>query len=275
MRKTTFFKTGIAIASIALFSVGCTSESASTIDDLKVASADNAQSSSISDDVVSTVDGFVNKAETTLPKLSIVGMSKAPTIDSAGVKIDIVRTSLSNYPITVTIDFGTTGFTGKRGNVFKGKVIVTVSGIMLIPGSVRTIKYQNFSINDNAVTGTKTVTCKSPLSWGVVANDTITRASDGAKITYNVDQTRNYVPAGDDSYFFIQGTASGVNAKGKSYTAEITTGLKIFVNYKHIVSGLLTVKSGAKTAIIDYGNGTRDDQAKVTIGVKTYDITLK
>ncbi len=276
MRKTTFFKTGIVIASIALFSVGCTSESASTIDDLKVASADNAQSSSISDDVVSTVDGFVNKAETPLALVSAEG-SKAPAmVDTVAVNITVVKdkSSQTGYPKTVTIDFGTDGYVGKRGNVFKGKVIVTVSGIMLIPGSVRTIKYQNFSINDNAVTGTKTVTCKTPLSWGVVAKDTITRASDGAKITYNVDQTRTYVPAGDDSYFFIQGTASGVNAKGKSYTAEITTALKIFVNYKHIVSGLLTVKSGAKTAIIDYGNGTRDDQAKVTIGVKTYDITL-
>jgi hypothetical protein len=163
---------------------------------------------------------------------------------------------------------------GKRGNVFKGKVIVTVSEFMLTPGSTRTIKYQNFSVNDNTVKGTKTVTCKTPLSWGVVAKDTITRASDGAKITYSVDHTRTYVPNGADSYFLIQGTASGVNAKGKSYTAEITTALKIFINYRHIVSGLLTVKSGAKTAIIDYGDGTKDDKAKVTIGAKTYEITL-
>ena len=274
MRKTNYFKTTLAIACMALFTVGCTGEKAATIDDLKEASTDNAQSSSISDDVVSTVDEFVDKAETTLPKLSLVGMSKAPTIDSAGVKIDIVRTPLTIYPITVTIDFGTTGFTGKRGNVFKGKVIATVTGPMRITGSKRTVKYENLSINDNTVKGTKTVTCKTPLSWGVVANDTITRASDGAKIIYNVDQTRTSVPAGADSYFLIQGSANGVNAKGKSYTADITTALKIFVNYKHIVSGLLTIKSDTKTAIINYGDGSKDDKAKVTIGVKTYDITL-
>ena len=276
MKKTNYFKTTLAIACMALFTVGCTGEKAATIEDLKEASADNAQSSSISDDVVSTMDEFVDKAETTLPKLSLVGMSKAPTIDTAGVKIDIVRTPLTIYPMTVTIDFGT-GYTGKRGNVFKGKVVATVSGLMKVTGSKRIIKYQNFSVNDNAVTGTKTVTCKTLLSWGVTAADTITRASDGAKIIYNVDQTRTLVPdvAGADSYFLIQGTANGVNAKGKSYTADITTALKIFVNYKHIVSGLLTIKSDTKTAIINYGDGSKDDKAKVTIGVKTYDITLK
>jgi hypothetical protein len=276
MKKTYLFKSCVLTACIALLTIGCAKENSDSIDDLKTAGADNAQSSSISDDVVSTVDGFVNKAETTIQFVGSDPSKVSAQVDTTAVNVTVVndKTSITGYPKTVTIDFGTDGYTGKRGNVYKGKVIVTVSGLMLTPGSVRTIKYQNLSVNDNAVAGSKTVTCKTPLSWEVVAKDTITRASDGAKIIYNSNHTRTYVPSNTESYFVITGTANGVNAKGKSYTAEITTLLKIYVGYKHIVSGILTVKSGSKTAIIDYGDGTKDDKAKVTIGIKTYDITL-
>jgi hypothetical protein len=194
---------------------------------------------------------------------------------------------LTTFPKVITIDFGTTGFIGKRGNILKGKIIVKISNRMLIAGSTRVITYNNFSVNDNVVLGSKTLTynglnSEAKPSWTITAKDTINRA-DGKTVIWNSDRTRTRIDNNgtltiywDDTYS-ITGSSNGVNAKGVAYTMTIepTNPLIIGNGWPFFTQGTVIITTENKTAVMDYGDGTKDAKATITINGVTKTINLR
>jgi hypothetical protein len=272
----------LTVFAAILFTLGATftscqkDETAGTSSSLTSTAGDAAQSQLVGDEAVSASDDYVPTS--VLSKGPQAAPSSIATNDSIGVIID----HPDSVSVRVTLNFGTVGVTGKRGNVLKGTLIVTINKATL----TRTIKYSNFSVNDNAIKGYKTVVygknSESQPTWTITARDTITRHADGVTVYWNSDRVRtrtsdNGTPLNVwDDVYSVKGTASGVNAKGKAYTMTVDDNnpLVFHANYNHIVKGSLTISSEQKTALLDYGDGTLDDKATVTVNGVTKEITL-
>ena len=282
MKTKNFWATLVVIAGFAMLGTSCSSDFSSATDSaLAVTATDEAQAATLNDEVVSEADLYVNTvASTSYMAVKSEAASTEPTIT-------ITPKDSITFPKTVTIDFGTSGFTGKRGNVLKGKLIMVISDRMWKTNSSRTITFDNFYVNDNKITGKKVITnkglnaAKNPY-WTVIVSDTITR-TDGTTVVWNSERTRERVDNGgtplvyaDDKYS-ITGSSSGINAKGKTFTLIIDANnpLIIYNNYPHFVQGSVTITSETRTAVLDYGDGTKDNKATVTINGVTKDITLK
>ena len=267
--------------------VACTSEAFTGTDaSLSSTAIDEAQAATVNDQVISVADdyanafdanGFVQKSASQ----AVIGVTSADTVI---VTVDKPGTTV--FPKKMSIDFGTTGFTDKRGNVLKGKIYLTISNRMSIAGSTRKVQYSDFFINDNSVKGSKTVTYNGETagkpSWGIVASDTIVR-TDGTTVIWNSDRTRtrsdnNGTPLiyWDDVYT-ITGSSNGINAKGVAYTMAIDAAkpLTTVGGWKFFVSGAVLITSEKRTALLDYGDGTKDAKATVTINGVTKTINLR
>jgi hypothetical protein len=192
---------------------------------------------------------------------------------------------------TITIDYGTAGCTDKKGNLRKGKIIVTWSGgRWFVAGSTHVVTTDGYSINDIAITGTRTVTnistTNSPYTWTIAGSHTSTWP-DGSTASRTVNRTRQLIKNSSDDKVIISQTAgassaaAGTNRYGKKYSVQITTPLE-YTNscsssnkvYKP-VKGVKVVTVESKVYTVDFGTGTCDNTFTVTFNGKTKTFTCK
>jgi hypothetical protein len=190
----------------------------------------------------------------------------------------------SSTPGIITIDFGTTNCLCSDGRYRRGIINVAYTGAYRDSASVHTITFNNYYVNDNKLTGTKTVTNMGHNSSGnlwftVVVNGTVTKP-DGGTITWNSNRTRTWIMGestmiwNDDAYD-ITGTASGTTSGGKSFTATVLTPLRLEIDCRHFVSGSFQLTpSGKPVRTVDYGSGACDNIATVAINGNVYTINL-
>jgi len=189
---------------------------------------------------------------------------------------------------TITVNFGTTNCLCNDGRNRRGSVILSFTGKYRDSLTVITVSPQNYFVNDNQVSGSKTITNKghnaaNHLVYEINANMTITKANGGGTITWSSLRQREWITgestlAWSDDIYSITGTANGTTSNSNSFTSIITSPLirnMAIGCRKHFTQGVLEhTPSGKATRTIDYGNGACDDQATVTINGNTYNITL-
>jgi hypothetical protein len=197
---------------------------------------------------------------------------------------------------TLTITFGQSGNTAVNclcndGRYRRGQVQFVYTGPYRTVGTVITVVPINYYVNDNQVAGSKTITNVAPPSGilmrhTISVNGTIYKANNGGTVTWTSTRTRDWV-SGDttfmwnDDVYNITGSANGTSSAGNSFTSTITSPLvrKFDVNQpsckRYFVSGKIDhTPSGKATRTIDFGNGTCDNAATVTINGHVYNITL-
>jgi len=279
MKTTNFW----AVAALAVALTGFSACNSNDLSDeaLTTTVQDEAQISSISDEVITDADEYVN-ANLTASAAPASDMQKV--IGPKGATVTVVNEG-NPFPRVFTIDYGTEGITGKRGNVFKGKIIVRVTNRMDVSGSSRNYSFDNFSVNDNSVKGTKSVTYNGETNgkknWTVVVSDTIVKAADGKMIVSNSTRIRTRTSDNDtpnlyyDDKYSIEGSATGVNAKGVAYEMKITKPLVTDGVWPVFVEGTMMLTTEKRTVVTDYGDGTKDRIATVTVDGVTKTITLR
>lgn len=271
----------IFVAGFAVITVGCSvvEDTTTTVASLTETATDMGQAESINYEIESSTDFYVGNSQTGGFKV------KSAVIEASG---DSVITTVTHpplgilyFPKTITIDFGTVGVLGKRGNTLKGKIVVEISAKMTDANSKRVIKFVNFSVNGNSVKGIKTVVFDGLSSWTVTARDTI--ATTNGVIVSNSDRVRKFAEGlstpldfSDDKYE-ISGSSTGVNKKGASYSMKITAAkpLVLLAGWPFFVSGEVTTSTEKKTVILDYGNGAKDATATLTYNGISKEVTLK
>ena len=189
---------------------------------------------------------------------------------------------------TITVNFGTTNCTCNDGRNRRGILILSFTGKYRDSLTVITVTPQNYFVNDNQVTGSKTITNKghnaaNHLVYEINANIQIIKASGAGTISWQSVRQREWItgestPSWNDDMYSITGNASGTTANGNTFTSVITSPLIRNMSFgcrRHFTQGTLEhTPSGKATRYIDYGNGACDDQATVTINGNTYNITL-
>lgn len=206
--------------------------------------------------------------------------------------VTITHPTSAPFPVHVVIDFGN-GCVGRDGRLRKGKIIIDYTQRLILPGAKATTTFDNFYINDIKVEGTHIIENTTTLNLNRqftvdVINGKLTKPN-GNYIQWNSHKvitqfeglaTPN-IPL-DDS-FKIEGHSNGQAQRGNllvAWQSTITVPLIKKFTCRWIVQGRIrTVRVNNSTnspwvAVLDFGNGTCDNQATLTINGVTYQITL-
>lgn len=199
---------------------------------------------------------------------------------NVSVSITVNPGSTSEHPSgTIVIDFGE-GCTDGNGNVRKGKLIISFEGRRFQPGSTVVITFDGYSINDIAISGTRTLTNVSSSNEDVPAFQIELengRAAwpDGTVATREHCFVRTWqrapVPANDqllvNQCSGSEVAASGTNRRGRSYAMKIVEQLVYKRGCPIAVSGIkeFTDLTTGKVITVDYGDGSCDRIITITV----------
>jgi hypothetical protein len=248
-------------------------------EDQTVSASEFALAENIFDDVESIADEAA---------MGIAGGAYKSTSDSSNGIMGpcaIVTHDTTVNPRTITIDFGTTNCLCNDGNYRRGKIIVSHSAPYFVPGSVKTITFDNYFVNDNQVLGTKIITNNgrneaNNLNWTKVVDGTIIYSTGETK-HWTANRTRELIegegtPIRFDDVFLITGTSTITRINGEIFTHTILTPLRKEVSCHNIVSGVVEITSADKpTRTLDYGTGECDNLAIVTVNGESHTIILR
>ena len=287
--KNLITKSLFTLAIISLTVMGCKKDKKEEVDNDTQSSSDNALAESSFNDVTSIADQANDGALSTFRVASTDGLM--------GNCDSIIRQHAnSSNPDTLIITFGFNGGTNPAVNCLcsdgrnrKGTIIVVYTGHYRDSLSTHTISFSNYFVNDNQIMGTKTVKNIGRNAAGhpvftIDVNGSVILANGGGTVTWVSSRTREWIAGyttfgpgnwADDVYL-ISGSASGTSASGNTFTANITSPLKRdFSCPRWFISGTVDfTPSGKPVRTIDFGPGTCDDQATVTINGTVHTITL-
>lgn len=199
------------------------------------------------------------------------------TVDSVGT---------SSWPKTLTIDFGTSNCMCADGNLRRGKIIASFTGRYRDSLTVITISTVNYYHNNNFVqAGTHTITnnghnASGNLSYTINVQSASVITSNGT-VSWNSYRTREWI-AGEstlsnpmDDVYSIIGTGNGTSVNGNTFSLTITDPLIVALNCPYIKQGKLTLSPpNLSERMIDFGGGSCDNNATVTINGVVYEITM-
>jgi hypothetical protein len=195
-----------------------------------------------------------------------------------------ITVSGTSFPITVTVNFGT-GCKSADSITRSGSITYIFSGPLHIPGTVVSATFNNYVVNGYMLGGTYSIT-NSTTS----ATFSLTTQVAGGTITYPNDTSYSF--SGSKTVSLVSGNVSNVStlvfnitggykitsSYGESLTATVTTPLErketcAFID-KGIVSFVYTKGTATLNGTLDYGDGTCDNSAVITIGSFTKTVTI-
>ena len=186
----------------------------------------------------------------------------------------------------VTIDFGD-GCEDHHGVVRRGKIIIQYSGRRYESGSYRMVTFDGFGLDSLTIEGVRTITNISEDSSSVVKFETTLEGgkitfADGTFATREASHVRTWYRAEsrEDDYATLTGAATGVNRQGTDYASEILSELTLKRSCRESrvvipVAGILQITVGENQALIDFGDGTCDNEVTVTIDGETTTKTIE
>ncbi len=288
--KKTLFNVTLAMAVFGMTFTACKKDSETQPQTEEVAVEDNNSGLSDSEEIVFVSDSAMLGVIDFTPMGELAGrISRNQPKSFNGATVTFTAKG-DNATGKVEVDFGT-GIVW-RGKTHKGKIVVTYTESRRISGAVRTITFDNYSINDNAIDGTKTVTFTSvsgegsaTFSASVDAKIKI-KTKAGKDLVWNSLRIRTYDTKGTfdnwkDDEVTLSGNANGVNRNGVKYSAVIVTPLTVKLSCVETSgwlpsSGVLEVTpEGAAKRSVNYGSGSCDRTVTVTVGDRSFEWTAK
>ena len=270
-----------AIACAALLFSSCKKDSSSKDSDTESAE-NNALAESSFNDVTTISDQAAVSGSVNMRVAAADREDGSLGSGCATVSVDTV-----SVPHIITIDFGTTNCVCNDGRSRRGKIILSYTGRYKEAGTVISISFNNYFVNDNQLTGTKKITnlglnTAGNLVYKIEVNGQVIKANNGGTVTWVSTRQREWIAGAgtplvlSDDVYSITGNATGTNANGKTYTITITKALIRKMSCRWFESGTLEVTpEGKPTRTLDYGNTGCDANATVTILGYTFPIVLR
>ena len=197
----------------------------------------------------------------------------------------LTHDTISN-PRTIVIDFGSANCMCNDGRTRKGKILVSYTGHYADSGSVHTITFDNYFVNNYQVMGSNVVENKGlngssqPYFTSVIAGK-VMKPGVADTLYYEANRTITWTqgsttPVWGDDIYEITGTGSGQNELKTFYAMTITQPLiKEVLGCRYINQGKIEMQpQGKALRTIDFGNGNCDNDATVTINNKVFNIKL-
>ncbi len=195
--------------------------------------------------------------------------------------------TLDGFPVTMTLDYGTTGTVDPiDGKTRKGQVVATYDRSWDTAGCTVTVKLINYYVKGasaanfvqyacdsimiirnsaysftNNIIGGKCIASSWNLEWACTRTMTQTAGMGDTLLTNDVYQ--------------FTGNAVGKTREGKNYTVNVTSPVIKAMSCTWIQSGKIDLTpEGKATRTVDYGAGICDDQATLTINGNTFAFTM-
>jgi hypothetical protein len=228
-------------------------------------SADQAVTNNLSQDAE---DVFLEIAQ----DYSVAGNFAPTPINNTIPCATVTITPASGFPKTIVIDFGVS--CTHRGVTRSGKINIELTDSVRRPGSRATMTFTNYFVNLYKIEGTYTWTNTSTpttRSW--------TRVTTGGKVTapdarfWTHEGTRSVTQTAgvgtpavlDDIFLITSGTHTVTNSSNISRTCTILEALQRQVACANIDQGKIKVQGPNHYATIDFGSGTCDNLATMSI----------
>lgn len=275
MKKLNLTKSVLGFSLVCFIAYSCTK----TIDltDDQIIAEDNALVEQSSEDVNTISD----QEETTS---GLTGFKTEDANSMLGGNVKVEKDKINNKTV---IDFGDV-YTNKHGKSFNGKLIKVTNGKKYFEdGYVANITFEKFKSNGNSVTGTKTIEYKGLDAngnryWVITVEHNVTK-SNGKNVSYKATHTRTQIAGADtkdlisDDKYSITGSGSGTASNGMTFEFTITKPIIRDMSCKFRTAGTIEyVKTGktTRTRTLDYGDGTCDSKATVTVDGQSKEIEL-
>jgi hypothetical protein len=207
----------------------------------------------------------------------------ASTTSAACATVTISPQDLTTWPKTITIDYGSTGCTGINGWVRKGKISYTLTKLPRETGAVVNVSFDNYFVNGYKLEGSYSITNNGSAD----ANLNITTRLVNGKITYpdgkwytrtstiNWQQVAGSATASVlDDEFNVTGEAVIKSSANNELITSSKTPLLRKVTCGNFVSGQLNVAYNGIAGVLDFGGGTCDKKATLSLGARNYEVTL-
>jgi hypothetical protein len=195
--------------------------------------------------------------------------------------ISFTFSSDSSYIDTIVIDYGSQGCEW-QGRTRKGKIIISQNGKKSVAGTITKVEVDNFFIDGYPLEGEKLIENLGgtfiPFKFQnhvKVIGGKVTSLDGSTTFHWNADQIHTLGLAGLIPHLLVEGTVNGVNTNGVAFAIKTTTPLKTVWGCPRIVEGTLDITpAGFATRTLDYGDGTCDFKATVTVNGNTKNIIL-
>ncbi len=270
MKKTAFLFSALLISGTLLFN-SCQKED--EIDTMvEVMEADD-EIDSYFDDLMEEIDDLTY-VETSLKSGQTImdGQSGTRTVVTSFAGDTIIHT------ITY-VDFVHPNAMAER--IKNGTVVIKVLGRPVQATFWRQVTLVDFMVNEASVEGVKLIQKTGDYQFSITLTDGKISFTDGTEYTRTFNRTRTQTD-GTATPFFIwddvfetEGQSSGINRSNESYTRTITSPLVKPRNCRWFVQGTIEFVTGENTATLDYGDGTCDRIATLTVNGETREITLR
>jgi len=181
-----------------------------------------------------------------------------------------------SYPKTLTLNFGT-GCTSADGIERSGIIIYHFTGPILVPGDTVTASFENYKVNGYGIQGSYTIINKSstqePIKFTtLVTNGIVTYPNE---TNYHYSHNKTYTLTSGfatplditDDVYSITGNSAFSTSGGSSLVFNATTPLVKAISCHNVSAGVVAFTyDDAVSGTIDFGDGTCDNLATVTVG---------
>lgn len=271
MQKTTLWRqAGLVCLALSITIISCQKDKDDTADRTKAVelATGSAASKAAYDDVIDVVlqDGEAN---------GLGGRS------ASCATVTVTPSTPGVFPKTMTIDFGS-GCTGPGGVTRKGKIIAVFSNRIHIAGATVAISFDNYYVNNFKVEGNVTFTNNGGTGLNFsrqVSNGKLTYPDGTTYYNYTGSHTLSQTAGAGtltfvDDEFSITGNGTTTSSAGNSLAVTITTPLLKKNSCHNVSGGVEQFTYNTISGSLNFGDGTCDNQALVTIGSFTFPITL-
>jgi hypothetical protein len=191
-----------------------------------------------------------------------------------------VTVSSTTYPREIVIEYSG-DCSDHKSHIKKGKITINISDTLTHAGATETITYENFYIDSMKIelnATLKNLGKNASGNWVIekTYKQTITKNNDVC-VREN-DESAEWIAglettSKSDNIYYLTGSGKVV-LNDTTYTKKITTPLLFDGSCDYIKSGVVELTKNNSTAVIDYGDGTCDNKATVTIDGTTEEISL-
>jgi hypothetical protein len=212
------------------------------------------------------------------------GIGQDTIIDTTLFGCDQISVDTTSTPRLLFIDFGFTGCIASYGVSRMGRIIAEFTGTYPDSNSIVNMRFLNYNFGPYKIDGLVIVVNRGrissadPLSTFFIENGTITTERTSYTWQGNKSWTQTAGVATltvTDDVFSITGTTFGTNRNGNTYDTEVTKPNVLLNDCFHITSGTVEVNiKNISKRTVDYGSGSCDRNASVTINGKAHQITL-
>lgn len=235
---------------------------------------DKEEETSLFDDTLFSQESTTAGAEKALSD-DVEGLTlKSGSMDcnfSIGGTCAVVTESSETFPKTITINYGS-GCADFQGRTKTGKVFIHLTDTFINEGAVRTVTFENFAINGVGIAGERVTTnnglnSSDQMEFTRVINTTITynNASFDRDFVENITWVSGFNnEICGDNIVSITGEGSVTRPSGVVIPRTITSPLIYDQACGQIKAGRIEIYSLQGQWIIDYGDGTCDNEFTVT-----------